>query len=201
MTEPGSLSRQIFWMFWGKTDHENPEQWHGLAWHCLEVGLTTQMLVRSAISARRCAHLARVFGVDEVLFERWIGFLAATHDYGKLSSLFQSLVDVQKWRIEDAFGGQLEFLNRQRSEPRHGLVSTVLLIPRLQEAFGMDAIVAERHAMITGSHHGILPTWDQIAAASKEVRSVQVFGRLLASSSSTTCASRSNFPNPCRHLC
>jgi CRISPR-associated endonuclease/helicase Cas3 len=157
----------LFWLFWGKTKRKNPEEWHGLAWHCLEVGLTTQELWRSSISARRRAHLAQNIGIEETVLERWIGFLAAVHDYGKLSSLFQSLVDAQKWRIEDAVGRQLVFLDRQGGEPRHGLVSSVLLIPRFEEAFGMDTLVAERYALITGSHHGIFPVQSQLMAASE----------------------------------
>lgn len=151
------------WDMWSKTDREAPGSWHALPWHLIEVGVVAEQIWRSIVAAPIKARFGGRLGIDDPdLLARWVGFITAIHDLGKISPKFQGLVADQVERLNNLDEPIGTVTDRQSL--RHGLISAALLPGLLQEQFGMERKIAERYAYLTGGHHGVM--WPQAPISS-----------------------------------
>ncbi len=123
---------------WAKTDRETG-QWHGLAYHLLDVAAAAEALwARLPQASRR--------DLDPSL----VTFLAASHDVGKANGYFQGKAATQRKRLE-ADG----FVLPSMPEPqRHGQATGAFLKEWLKDRWGWQNFAAECIAKAVGGHHG-----------------------------------------------
>ena len=160
----------LVWHLWAKTDRADQQRWHALPYHHIEVGAVAHVLWTDVIPLARKMEWAERLGVDIDLAGRWLGFIAAIHDLGKVSIVFQSLVAEQCERIACATGGAVQIPTKVESKLRHGLVSASVLPEILSRRYGVSTLAARRYAIVTGGHHGVMATQTQLDTAANEAK-------------------------------
>lgn len=154
----GPRTADIF-QLWAKTDRDQPERWHALPYHLVEVGAVAKVMWDEVVPRSRKLHWTTQLGLgdDLDLAGRFLAFIAATHDLGKSSRVFQSCAPAQLDRlrasaIADAFNATAG------DHIPHGLISTHALPAILIDRYGFDDGAAFRYAVVTGGHHGVMAT-------------------------------------------
>lgn len=150
-----SVSDALLLRLWGKTDKDNPLNYHPLLFHLLDVGHVTQRLWHSALSPRLRLHLAQALGTEEPHAQHLVTLLAAQHDLGKASA-FQ-YKDKGLWQRLQQAGLTLPL---PKDHP-HGFVTTAALPPLAMHGIGgwqAGKAVCQLLAQITGGHHGTFPS-------------------------------------------
>ncbi|MCS6880428.1 MAG: CRISPR-associated helicase Cas3' [Oscillochloridaceae bacterium] len=139
--------------FWGKTPRpELPvERFHPAIFHMLDVACVAEALARDGPPRAReaLAHAWRGANIEALL--KWLPFLVAIHDLGKISAVFQGQDEAQRHRLERA---GVRFDNRQ-VELYHAQVSALWLHDRLtaiEPGIAHELLWIIRDAM--GGHHG-----------------------------------------------
>lgn len=137
-----------FFPIWAKTCRSDPEKFHALPYHLIDVGASALALwdrlpSRSKILAIDCFE-------DEGHASRVCSFLAAAHDIGKANGFFQKKSREQAARLE-RLGITLPALDEERS---HGQATGAFLKPWLAERWQWDNFYAECVARAVGGHHG-----------------------------------------------
>lgn len=148
------------WHLWAKTEKspkDEPERWHALPWHLLEVGAVAQLLWQKSIPKQSKNRICTRLGIDDDQAVKFIGFLAALHDFGKASPRFQSMSRKQSVRLELLYPKSFKRQEDNRAL-RHSLISWGLLVPILEEEFGWTSRISQRYSEITAAHHGRF--WD-----------------------------------------
>ena len=141
---------------WGKTNKNDPKNYHPLLFHLLDVGHVTQQLWTQALSPRLRGRVAQALGLDEAAATRLVVLLAAQHDLGKASAFQRK--DTDLWNALQEAG--LTIRNAD-SKPPHSYVSAKVLPHLARQGFGgwsANGSVARALARITGGHHGTFPT-------------------------------------------
>jgi len=154
----GWSEERLLWL-WGKSDAEDPENWHPLPFHLLDVGNVCRALWDRALPEALRGQIAAALGLegDRGRARRLVILLAAQHDLGKASS-FQTKVDALWQGVRTHTGLDLD---AGAATPPHGFVTTKVL-PDLAEAgvggWSAPRPAAKLLARITGGHHGVFPT-------------------------------------------
>ena len=149
------MNTQDLLRLWGKTDKSNPDNYHPLLFHLLDVGHVTQRLWNQALSPRLRGQVAQALGLDAAAAARLVVLLAAQHDLGKASAFQRK--DTGLWNQLCEIGLTLSVV---KDRP-HGYVSAKTLPMLAQQGIGgwsANAEVAQELAQITGGHHGTFPT-------------------------------------------
>ena len=156
--------------FWAKTGQGNlradgQPEYHPVICHLADTAAVAMEIVRTYLSPVARERLANGLGLgnDESLV-RFCGFMAGSHDLGKVSPAFQFQVDTVGKALA---GGELydlwhkiPDLTRQKKVP-HGLV-TAKTLPEFLVEIGVEYLLANRLAYIVGGHHGFFPSADEI---------------------------------------
>jgi CRISPR-associated endonuclease/helicase Cas3 len=80
-----------YYNYWGKADRENPNRFHLLPYHCLDVAAVASVWwEQSSVLRRRFSRLAE--GSEETV-RAWLLFFVALHDFGKFDIRFQRKAD------------------------------------------------------------------------------------------------------------
>ena len=149
------MNTQDLLRLWGKTDKNNPDNYHPLLFHLLDVGHVTQRLWTQALSPRLRGKVAQALGLNEANTTRLVVLLAAQHDLGKASAFQRK--DTGLWNRLGTIGLTLRVI---KDRP-HGYVSAKALPNLVKQGIGgwsANADVARGLAQITGGHHGTFPT-------------------------------------------
>lgn len=126
------------WAKKAKKGKENPLAFHPLLCHLLDVGAVAEQLWTKCLPPSARAWFAQQIDLDVESAGRWATFLAATHDLGKASKVFNEQI--------------------RHGAARHGTISTFLLESALQQSpFEIPQDVASRLATVVGGHHGAFP--------------------------------------------
>jgi len=163
------VSQSLIWKLWAKTDRSDQTRWHALPYHHVEVGAVAHVLWTDVIPATKKLGLAERLGVDVDLAGRWFGFITAIHDLGKVSPAFQHLVVQQRVRIMHDTNGLIQLPDDLRKPPPHGLISSHILPDILTGIYGLDRKAAKRYSIVTGGHHGVMATQNQLDAVRLDV--------------------------------
>ena len=164
--------------FWAKTgqgqmqDDGQPE-YHPVICHLADTAAVAREIVRTYLSPMAKAHLSQGLGLTGEQLVRFCGFMAGSHDLGKVSPAFQFQVS----EVGKALAGETLYdcwssLPRERRQPRnapHGLV-TAATLPEFLVAIGLGPDLSKRHAkrlarrlgVIVGGHHGFFPAQQEI---------------------------------------
>jgi len=162
------VSQSLIWKLWAKTDRSDQTRWHALPYHHIEVGAVAHVLWTDVIPLARKQEWADLLGVDIDFAGRWLGFITAIHDLGKVSITFQSLVAEQRERIAGATDGLLRLPGKLDHTQKHGVISTHILPDILTDRYELTRHAARRYAIVTGGHHGVMATQSQLNAVTDD---------------------------------
>ncbi|WP_039727699.1 CRISPR-associated helicase/endonuclease Cas3 [Leptolyngbya iicbica] len=159
------MSQPRFWAKTGKADFENVKpKYHPVICHLADTAAVAMEIVEHHLSSIAVQRLCDGFGLSKESAIRFCGFMAGSHDLGKVSPAFQFQVSEV---AEVLAGGKLysDWLNlavstRQKKAP-HGVV-TAKTLPDFLVEIGVEQILANRLAFIVGGHHGFFPSADDI---------------------------------------
>lgn len=144
-------------LFWGKAEKDG--SWHPALLHMLDVGLVAEALSSELLAHSTMTRVSKWFGLPVEPVRRWLPFLVAAHDMGKISPGFQRKVEQRCTPVEQAgyrFVGDLE--------TDHGLVTRVALGELLSQTDMWPALQtpdARALAAAVAAHHGSFHRSDQ----------------------------------------
>ena len=151
--------RMMAWIayFWGKAQPDpevfgNPNMWHPLAWHMLDVGAVAQALL--AQRPRLRAALGSMLALDDDQLLGFVGVLAAMHDTGKYARAFQAKVSLAGLTLD----GGLAEANLQNRHDADGMaiwrywLADRAVVDRLWQGLNSDALLSLMGASLC--HHG-----------------------------------------------
>jgi CRISPR-associated endonuclease/helicase Cas3 len=140
--------------YWGKASEGEPEGWHPLVFHALDVAAVVHQLLR--LRPRLTAHLAALLQLSTAAVEGLLVALAAWHDLGKFAENFQyKRVDI--YRANTGLSPD-EVLN---SDQHHDDVSAALWCSTAWATGMAGTLVSEAYeplVMAAFGHHGRPPS-------------------------------------------
>lgn len=164
--------------FWAKTGQgelrdDGQPKYHPVICHLADTAAVAMEIVRSYLSPIAKQRLANGLGLtDEESMIRFCGFMAGSHDLGKVSPAFQfQASDVGKIlageTLYDCWSSFPQI--RRKNKTPHGLV-TAATLPDFLFDIGIGGALSKRHAKrlsrklatIVGGHHGFFPSSDDI---------------------------------------
>jgi len=180
--------------FWAKVSHGtfNPNgtlTYHPVICHLADTAAVAMEIIRTYLSPLVRQRLAKGLGLsDNESLVRFCGFMAGSHDLGKVSPAFQFQVsEVGKALVGAGLYDGWASLPPERRRPKnapHGLV-TAATLPDFLVTIGVGRELSKRHAKrlarklgtIVGGHHGFFPSQQEIddldgAIAGTDERSV-----------------------------
>jgi CRISPR-associated endonuclease/helicase Cas3 len=176
------MSQPRFWAKTGKGDfQENGKpKYHPVICHLADTAAVAREIVRSHLSPVAKQHLAQGLGIsDEDSLIRFCGFMAGSHDLGKVSPAFQFQVDPVGRALA---GGELYDLwhkippiTRKEKRTPHGIV-TAKTLPEFLVEIGLKQTLAHRLAIIVGGHHGFFPSAEEIKQLDDVLAGIQEDG-------------------------
>jgi CRISPR-associated endonuclease/helicase Cas3 len=100
VNQSDSTSRVL--RLWGKTarNNQNPNQFHPVVFHMLDVGNIARELLSERASPRWRNALVKTLNADADTLIDWLPYLIALHDIGKISAAFQSANKQQTERLK-----------------------------------------------------------------------------------------------------
>jgi CRISPR-associated endonuclease/helicase Cas3 len=176
------MNQPRFWAKTGKAEFEDGQpKYHPVICHLADTAAVAMEIVRSHLSPVARKHMAQGLGLpDDESLIRFCGFMAGSHDLGKVSPAFQFQVsDVGKILAGETLYDCWSSLPRERRQPRnapHGLVTAATLPDYLVElGVGKELStrkakqLARRLAGIVGGHHGFFPSQQEIDELDKAI--------------------------------
>lgn len=145
-------------LFWGKTDNEG--RWHPAVAHMIDTGLVAKTLITVSFSVATENRIGDWLALPQADIRKWLPFVIAAHDLGKVSPGFQSKAPHLRAAVEKAgygFSG--------KSESDHSLVTRVTLAEQLARADCWPALRksdARALAAAVGAHHGSFHRPDRV---------------------------------------
>jgi len=137
---------------WGKTVEAEPDpnKFHPVVFHMLDVGNVARKLLADPASLRWRRVLGRVLNADESQLQNWLPWLVAMHDIGKISAAFQRENSIQAARMK------LEGFNFSASANLdHTLIGQAFIA---REFSDIGDVLPESYKVIwrdqVGGHHG-----------------------------------------------
>ncbi len=160
------MNRPRFWAKTGKGTFSNGKpEYHSVICHLADTAAVAMEIVRTYLSPSAISSLERGLGLQGESLIKCCGFLAGSHDLGKVSPAFQFQVDT----VAQALVGETIYdLWHQpkndawrTSKAPHGLV-TAKTLPGFLVERSMDKLLAKKLAVIVGGHHGFFPSTQDI---------------------------------------
>jgi len=149
--------------FWAKTgaghfDEQGQPQYHPVICHLADTAAVAMEILRNHLSPIALEKLAAGLCLEKDSVIRFCGFMAGSHDLGKVSPAFQFQVsEVGKALVGETLWQDLppDYRPRSKKAP-HGTI-TAATLPDFLVEIGVDEDLAERLAAIVGGHHGFFP--------------------------------------------
>lgn len=139
----GKLGRGIF-----------PTAYHPVLCHLLDVGFCFLSLWNNALTSGSRNRLADFLGLTTDRAGRWLSYLVALHDIGKVHPWFQSKGNGS--RVFLAARG-FPFTSTILDDTPHATVSKFWIVDHLPRTFSVSRSVTRRLAYTIGGHHGLFP--------------------------------------------
>jgi CRISPR-associated endonuclease/helicase Cas3 len=151
-----TINPYLLWAKLPQAGNENGvRSFHPLVCHMIDVGVVARMMWRETIADSARRDLARTFGLSVDETENWVAYIAALHDIGKASPVFQLRREASHlYPYLVQLGSPL---NIDARECPHGRVTAGELRELLRSMFELEDEVATILATLTGGHHGVFP--------------------------------------------
>ncbi len=160
--------------FWAKTGQgkkreDGQPEYHPVICHLADTAAVAMEIVRSHLSPLAVKHLSQGLGIsDRGALIRFCGFMAGSHDLGKISPAFQFQVST----VGQALVGQTLYdlwhnYPATGQKTPHGTV-TAATLPEFLTQLGLKKGLANKLGMIVGGHHGFFPGFEDIRMLSKD---------------------------------
>jgi CRISPR-associated endonuclease/helicase Cas3 len=170
-----------FWAKTGKGDfnQDGSPKYHPVICHLADTATVAQEIIRSHLSPLAIEPLETGLGLKGDSLIRFCGFMAGSHDLGKVSPAFQFQVsEVGQYLVGDTLYDLWSSLPKEvrTGKAPHGLVTAVTL-PEFLVDSGLGQGLSERHAKrlarklsaIVGGHHGFFPSDPEINQLNQEL--------------------------------
>jgi CRISPR-associated endonuclease/helicase Cas3 len=164
MKDSNQRSDNILLSFWGKIgpDSDQEDNYHPVIYHLLDVGNIAKVLLGESGSGKWKRVLSLALGTQEVHLHKWLPWLVALHDIGKISAPFQEQNEQQRSRLLKA--GFLFGSRPWNNHPYHTLISQIFITKEfdwIDLPKGLNAAFRD----MAGGHHGrFAPPADQLEA-------------------------------------
>ncbi|WP_218080951.1 CRISPR-associated helicase Cas3' [Anthocerotibacter panamensis] len=162
-------SRERFWAKTGKGQlGPNGEPlYHPVICHLADTAAVAMEMVRTYLSPVAVVTLAKGLGLSGEDLIRCCGFLAGSHDLGKVSPVFQYQVSNigQMLSGSKLYEGWFKYA-QGLEKTGHGLI-TAKTLPEFLVEHGINNRLARRLAEIVGGHHGYFPSAQEIKGLPK----------------------------------
>jgi CRISPR-associated endonuclease/helicase Cas3 len=166
-----------FWAKTGKGEFKADRQpyYHPVICHLADTATVAMEIVRTYLSQAALETLGRGLGLSDENLIRCCGFLAGSHDLGKVSPAFQ----YQRSEVAEVLAGgelydlwhKIPTVKRNEKAP-HGLV-TAKTLPEFLIEIGMEnEQMARKLAAIVGGHHGFFPSAKEIKALDESLAGI-----------------------------
>lgn len=148
--------------FWAKTGQgekreDGQPKYHPVICHLADTAAVAMEVVRSHLSPVAHQHLAQGLGLSGDALVRFCGFMAGSHDLGKVSSAFQFQVsEVGKALVGKSLYDLWHSYPSTGQKTPHGTVTAATLPVYLTE-LGLKKRLSKKLAAIVGGHHGFFP--------------------------------------------
>ncbi|MEM9246496.1 MAG: CRISPR-associated endonuclease Cas3'', partial [Cyanobacteria bacterium P01_F01_bin.153] len=160
--------------FWAKTGQgemreDGQPKYHPVICHLADTAAVAMAIVRNHLSPIARQHLAQGLGLpDDDSLIRFCGFMAGSHDLGKVSAAFQFQVSA----VGQALVGQSLYdlwhgYPTTGQKTPHGTV-TAATLPEFLTDLGLKKRLAKKLATIVGGHHGFFPSSADLQALSSD---------------------------------
>jgi CRISPR-associated endonuclease/helicase Cas3 len=150
--------------FWAKTGQgefeDGSPQYHPVICHLADTAAVAREIVRSYLSQSAIGTLEKGLGLEGESLVRFCGFIAGSHDLGKVSPAFQFQVsEVGKALVGDNIYNLWDNLPSEirKGKTPHGTV-TAKTLPDFLIELGIEKKLSKRLAKIVGGHHGFFPS-------------------------------------------
>lgn len=148
--------------FWAKTgkgelNRSGQPKYHPVICHLADTAAVAMEIMRSHLSSLALERLSKGLVLQGDSLIRFCGFMAGSHDLGKVSPAFQFQVsEVGKALVgENIYDCWFKYPTTGQKTP-HGTV-TAATLPEFLIQLGIDKKLARKLAVIVGGHHGFFP--------------------------------------------
>lgn len=154
-------------LLWAKLDKEKQGSYHPPLFHLIDTATIARQLLLRGLPSALTQKLMDGLAISHDSLLRFVPFLCGVHDLGKIAPDFefqneQGIEIAVKLIGDEAYQKWLD--KRSGNKIPHGTITTVTL-PEYLAKFGVESLLAEEMAAITGGHHGIIPHPEDIQEA------------------------------------
>ena len=142
-------------------------EYHPVICHLADTAAVAMEIVRSYLSQSAIDTLQKGLGLEGESLVRFCGFIAGSHDLGKVSPAFQFQVsEVGKALVGDNIYNLWDNLPSEfkKGKTPHGTV-TAKTLPDFLVELGIEKRLSKKLAKIVGGHHGFFPSNQDIQAS------------------------------------
>lgn len=162
--------------FWAKTgkgelNQDCSPKYHPVICHLADTAMVAIEIVENYLSPLAIKRLGEGLGVKGESLIRFCGFMAGSHDLGKMSPAFQfQRSDVGKILAGETLYDLWDSLPKERKKGKapHGLV-TAATLPEFLVNLGINKRLAKKISAIVGGHHGFFPSDIEIITLDKQL--------------------------------
>jgi CRISPR-associated endonuclease/helicase Cas3 len=154
--------------FWAKTGNSKPvngvPQYHPVICHLADTAAVAREIVRNYLSQSAIERLEIGLGLRGEALIKFCGFMAGSHDLGKVSPAFQFQVsEVGKVLVGENIYNVWSELKPEfkKGKVPHGTV-TAKTLPDFLIELGIKKSLSKKLAKIVGGHHGFFPSNKEI---------------------------------------
>ncbi len=161
-----------FWAKTGSGQFQNGQpQYHPVICHLADTAAVAIEILSHYLSPIALERLSNGLGLSSESTIRFCGFMAGSHDLGKVSPAFQFQVS----EVGKALVGETLYdcwnnlpVDKRKEKTPHGTV-TAATLPEFLVELGLGRPLAKKLAMIVGGHHGFFPSYDDIKRLKSEL--------------------------------
>lgn len=165
------MSQPRFWAKTGQGEKRDDGQpkYHPVICHLADTAAVAMAIVRSHLSPIARQRLANGLGLpDDEALTRFCGFMAGSHDLGKVSAAFQFQVsNVGQVLVGKSLYDLWYGHPTTGQKTPHGIV-TAATLPEFLKELGLKGSLAKKLAFIVGGHHGFFPSSADIKVLSSD---------------------------------
>lgn len=153
--------------FWAKTGagqmrEDGSPIYHPVICHLADTAAVAMEILRTHLSVIARERLSTGLGLEEESMIRFCGFMAGSHDLGKVSPAFQFQVsEVGKALVGDQVYDLWNGYPATGQKTPHGTV-TATTLPEFLTQLGLKKRLAKKLGLIVGGHHGFFPSSAEI---------------------------------------